>query len=110
MAVFWGGGQPLSFVPHPFRKGIRFFKGLAQKLVERGHVLDVFAGSLDQMGAAEARVAVEMTGGVLVLAETFESEQIGKSLHMLFARDEQVRRSRGEGEGGVLVPYCPALS
>eukprot|EP00271_Cylindrocystis_brebissonii_P003700 TRINITY_DN14953_c0_g1_i2.p1 TRINITY_DN14953_c0_g1~~TRINITY_DN14953_c0_g1_i2.p1 ORF type:complete len:764 (-),score=184.54 TRINITY_DN14953_c0_g1_i2:842-3133(-) len=101
-----------------YRKGVRFYTSLAQKLVERGHVLDIFAASLDQVGAAEARVAVETTGGVLVLAETFESEQIGKSLQKLFARDEQgylamafealvdVTTTREVKVTGALGPLC----
>ena len=42
-----------------------------------------------QVGIAEAKVAVDNTGGMIVMAETFDSEQFKKSLLRLFARDEE---------------------
>lgn len=36
---------------------------------------------------AEAKVAVDNTGGMIVMAETFDSEQFKKSLQRLFDRD-----------------------
>lgn len=72
-----------------FRKATRFYTTLAYRLVERGHVLDLFAASLDQVGASEAKIAVETTGGVMLLAETFGTDQFRKTLQKLFAKDEQ---------------------
>lgn len=42
-----------------------------------------------QVGLAEAKVAVESSGGMMVMAETFDSDQFKKSLQKLFARDEK---------------------
>jgi protein transport protein SEC23 len=42
-----------------------------------------------QVGLAEAKVAVENSGGLMVMAETFSSDQFKKSLQKLFARDEE---------------------
>lgn len=42
-----------------------------------------------QVGLAEAKVAVDQTGGMIVMAETFDSEQFKKSLQRLFDRDEE---------------------
>lgn len=42
-----------------------------------------------QVGLAEAKVAVDQTGGMIVMAETFESEQFKKSLQRLFDKDEE---------------------
>jgi hypothetical protein len=42
-----------------------------------------------QVGLAEAKIAVESTGGILVMAETFDSDQFKKSLQKLFMRDEE---------------------
>lgn len=42
-----------------------------------------------QVGIAEAKVAVDHTGGMIVMAETFDSEQFKKSLLRLFDRDEE---------------------
>jgi protein transport protein SEC23 len=42
-----------------------------------------------QVGLAEAKIAVESTGGILVMAETCDSDQFKKSLQKLFMRDEE---------------------
>jgi protein transport protein SEC23 len=42
-----------------------------------------------QVGLAEAKVAVDSTGGMIVMAETFDSDQFKKSLQRLFSRDEE---------------------
>lgn len=72
-----------------FKKACKFYNQLSQRLVSNSHVLDIFACSLDQVGLAEAKVAVDSTGGMIVMAETFDSDQFKKSLQRLFARDEE---------------------
>ncbi|EFH56683.1 hypothetical protein ARALYDRAFT_481081, partial [Arabidopsis lyrata subsp. lyrata] len=54
-----------------YYKAVEFYEMLAKQLVHQGHVLDVFASSVDQVGIAELKVAVEQTGGYVVLAESF---------------------------------------
>ncbi|CAA0368693.1 unnamed protein product [Arabidopsis thaliana] len=54
-----------------YHKAVDFYEMLAKQLVHQGHVLDVFASSVDQVGIAELKVAVEQTGGFVVLAESF---------------------------------------
>lgn len=33
-----------------FKKAVKFYEGLAKQLVSQGHVLDLFASALDQVG------------------------------------------------------------
>ncbi|GBG72481.1 hypothetical protein CBR_g12056 [Chara braunii] len=70
-----------------FKRSRRFYQQLAQRLVENGHVLDLFACSLDQVGVAEAKSAIDSTGGLIVMAETFSSPIFKRSLQRLFRRD-----------------------
>ncbi|KAJ7521003.1 hypothetical protein O6H91_19G033600 [Diphasiastrum complanatum] len=72
-----------------YKKACKFYSQLAQHLVSNAHALDIFACSLDQVGTAEAKSAVESSGGLMVLAETFDSEIFKKSLQKLFSRDEE---------------------
>ncbi|GLJ49269.1 hypothetical protein SUGI_1041010 [Cryptomeria japonica] len=72
-----------------YRTSCKFYKQLAQRLVAAGLVLDVFACSLDQVGTAEMKPAVESSGGLMMLAETFDSDQFKKCLQRLFACDKQ---------------------
>ncbi|CAK9144836.1 unnamed protein product [Ilex paraguariensis] len=69
--------------PH-FHKAVKFYEGLSKQLVHQGHVLDVFACALDQVGIAELKVAVEKTGGLVVLAESFGHSVFKDSLKRVF--------------------------
>ncbi|CAL5413432.1 unnamed protein product [Camellia sinensis] len=72
-----------------YRKSSRFYKQLSQRLMNSSIVLDLFACSLDQVGAAELSAAIESSGGFMMLGESFESEQFKKCLRHLFNRDEE---------------------
>ncbi|XP_058105478.1 protein transport protein SEC23 G [Magnolia sinica] len=71
-----------------YKKSCNFYKQLAQRLSNSSLVLDLFACSLDQVGAAEFKVAVESSGGLMVLAESFESGQFRKCLRHIFKHDD----------------------
>ncbi|OEL18325.1 Protein transport protein SEC23 [Dichanthelium oligosanthes] len=72
------GSAPLS------DKAIKFYEDISKQLVNQGHVLDLFACALDQVGVAEMKVAVERTGGIVVLAESFGHSVFKDSLRRIF--------------------------
>ncbi|PON95528.1 Sec23/Sec [Trema orientale] len=72
-----------------FKKAVKFYEGIAQQLVSQGHVLDVFASALDQVGVAEMKVAIEKTGGLVVLAESFGHSVFKDSFKRVFEEGEQ---------------------
>lgn len=65
-------------------KACNFYQKVSQRLLDRSFVLDLFACSLDQVGAAEMRFPIETSGGLLILTESFESEQFKKCLRQIF--------------------------
>ncbi|XP_062099483.1 protein transport protein SEC23 C isoform X2 [Humulus lupulus] len=67
-----------------FHKAVKFYEGLSKQLVNQGHVLDLFACALDQVGIAELKGAVEKTGGLVVLAESFGHSVFKDSLKRVF--------------------------
>ncbi|GAB4844212.1 Protein transport protein S23 C [Ancistrocladus abbreviatus] len=69
--------------PH-YHKAVKFYEGLSRQLAHQGHVLDLFACALDQLGVAELKVAVERTGGLVVLAESFGHSVFKDSLKRIF--------------------------
>ncbi|PSS24554.1 Protein transport protein [Actinidia chinensis var. chinensis] len=71
-----------------FHKAVKFYEGLAKQLVHQGHVLDLFTCALDQVGVAELKVAVERTGGLVVLAESFGHSVFKDSLKRVFQSDD----------------------
>ncbi|XP_057544863.1 protein transport protein SEC23 G [Amaranthus tricolor] len=70
-----------------FDKSCSFYKKISQRLCDASIVLDLFACSLDQVGAAELKAPVESSGGFMMLGELFESEQFRKCLCHLFKCD-----------------------
>ncbi|WVZ25211.1 hypothetical protein V8G54_003755 [Vigna mungo] len=72
-----------------FKKAVKFYEGLAKQLVIQGHVLDLFASALDQVGVAEIKVAVEKTGGLVVLSESFGHSVFKDSFKRVFEDGEQ---------------------
>ncbi|XP_065863176.1 protein transport protein SEC23 G [Euphorbia lathyris] len=74
--------------PH-YEKSCAFYNQLSQRLSDASVVLDLFACSLDQVGAAELKAPVERSGGFMLLGELFESDQFRKCLRHVFSRDEE---------------------
>lgn len=69
-------------------KSCSFYRQIAKRLFDASVVLDLFACSLDQVGVAELREPIERSGGFVVLAESFESDQFRKCLRHLFKHDD----------------------
>ncbi|KAM1142696.1 hypothetical protein FF1_031720 [Malus domestica] len=86
-----------------FKKAIKFYENLAKQLVSQGHVLDLFASALDQVGVAEMKVAIERTGGLVVLAESFGHSVFKDSFKRVFEEGEQ---SLGLCFNGMLEINC----
>ncbi|XP_043709542.1 protein transport protein SEC23-like [Telopea speciosissima] len=74
--------------PH-FHKAVKFYDNLAKQLVSQGHVLDLFASALDQVGVAEMKGVIERTGGLVVLAESFGHSVFKDSFRRVFEDGEQ---------------------
>ncbi|KAK3025435.1 hypothetical protein RJ639_042161 [Escallonia herrerae] len=86
-----------------FRKAVQYYEELAKQLVSQGHVLDLFASALDQVGVAEMKVVIERTGGLVVLAESFGHSVFKDSFRRVFEDGEQ---SLGLSFNGTLEIYC----
>ncbi|XP_073046884.1 protein transport protein SEC23 G-like [Primulina eburnea] len=71
-----------------YRKSTKFYKKMSQRLSDSSIILDLFACSLDQVGAAELKIPVESSGGFMMLGESFDSEQFRKCLRHLFTHDD----------------------
>ncbi|XP_026436879.1 protein transport protein SEC23-like [Papaver somniferum] len=88
--------------PH-FYKAVKFYENLSKQLVSQGHVLDLFASALDQVGVAEMKVVVEKTGGLVVLAESFGHPVFKDSFKRIFEDGEQ---SLGLSFNGTFEVNC----
>ncbi|KAL2892650.1 Protein transport protein SEC23 [Bienertia sinuspersici] len=88
--------------PH-YHKAVKFYEGISKQLVHQGHVLDLFACALDQVGVAELKVAVERTGGLVVLAESFGHSVFKDSLKRVFQGGEY---DLGPASNGIFEVSC----
>ncbi|EPZ32639.1 Sec23/Sec24, trunk domain-containing protein [Rozella allomycis CSF55] len=71
-----------------YRKSYKFYEDLAKRAATNGHTVDLFSGCLDQVGLAEMRSLSGMTGGVIVLADSFGTSLFKQSLSRLFDKDQ----------------------
>ncbi|EPS65594.1 hypothetical protein M569_09173 [Genlisea aurea] len=88
--------------PH-YNKAVKFYETLLKQLVHQGHVLDVFACALDQVGVAELKVVVERTGGLVVLAESFGHFVFKESMKRIFLSGDQ---DLGLASNGIFEINC----
>ncbi|CAN4116543.1 unnamed protein product [Withania somnifera] len=76
-----------GYAPY-YKKSSEFYKQISRRLSDSSITLDLFACSLDQVGAAELRAPVESSGGFMMLTESFDSNQFRKCLRHIFSHDE----------------------
>ena len=74
-----------SHAPH-CKVACKYYQGLADRASQNGHIVDVFACSLDQVGLYEMRSCVEKTGGLVVLGDSFTQSVFKESLRRVFKR------------------------
>lgn len=71
------------------KKAIKFYEGLAQRVSDNGHVVDLYACALDQVGLHEMRYCANSTGGHMVLGDSFNSSLFRTTFQRVFTRDEK---------------------
>uniref|UniRef100_A0A804MNW7 Protein transport protein SEC23 n=1 Tax=Zea mays TaxID=4577 RepID=A0A804MNW7_MAIZE len=86
-----------------YDKAVKFYDQIAKQLVHQGHVLDLFACAVDQVGVAEMKVAIEKTGGIVVLAESFGHSVFKDSLLRIFQSTDD---NLGLSFNGILEINC----
>ncbi|KAF9910008.1 GTPase-activating protein S23 [Linnemannia zychae] len=72
-----------------YKKASKFYEGLAKRASSNGHVIDIFAGCLDQVGLLEMRSMVNSTAGVMVLSDSFTMSIFKQSFQKLFEKDAE---------------------
>ncbi|WEW58749.1 GTPase-activating protein S23 [Emydomyces testavorans] len=70
-----------------YKKAVKFYDNLAKRVSHNGHIVDIFIGSLDQVGLLEMKGLVNSTGGHMVLTDAFTSSQFKQSFVRVFDRD-----------------------
>jgi len=81
--------------PH-VKKATEFYTALANRAATNGHVIDIFACSLDQIGLLEMKPLIERTGGLFVQDDSFVKEE----------RDENAEE---DNRSGLFVDSLPKV-
>lgn len=69
-------------------KAIKYYTSIAQRAVNAGFALDIFACSLDQVGLYEMKVCTDKTGGYMVMGDSFSTHVFKDSFRKVFDCDE----------------------
>lgn len=74
-------------VPH-YKAACLYYESLAKRASRNGAVVDIFAGSYDQIGLDEMKSLPHYTGGVIVLADAFTTSIFKQSFLRVFNKSE----------------------
>ncbi|KAF1926054.1 GTPase activating protein Sec23a [Didymella exigua CBS 183.55] len=72
-----------------YKKALKFYENLAKRVAQNGHIVDIFAGCLDQVGLLEMRGLANSTGGHMILTDSFTSSMYKQSFVRIFNKDDQ---------------------
>ncbi|KAH8730026.1 transport protein-like protein sec23 [Phaeosphaeriaceae sp. PMI808] len=70
-----------------YKKALKFYEALAKRVSHNGHIVDIFAGCLDQVGLLEMRGLANSTGGHMILTDSFTSSMYKQSFARVFNKD-----------------------
>ncbi|KAJ5996047.1 hypothetical protein N7499_007637 [Penicillium canescens] len=70
-----------------YKKAVKFYDTLAKRAANNGHIVDIFAGCLDQVGLLEMKNLSNYTGGHMLLTDSFTSSQFKQSFVRVFDKD-----------------------
>ncbi|KAK8215166.1 GTPase-activating protein S23 [Zalaria obscura] len=70
-----------------YKKALKFYDALAKRTAHNGHIIDIFAGCLDQVGLLEMKGLSNSTGGHMILTDSFTSSMYKQSFARVFDKD-----------------------
>ncbi|XP_064456633.1 protein transport protein Sec23B-like [Ornithodoros turicata] len=73
------------------RRAIKHYDALGQRASTNGHTIDIYACALDQTGLHEMKYCPNMTGGHVVMGDSFNSSLFKQTFQRVFSKD-----ARGE--------------
>ncbi|KAJ3354425.1 GTPase-activating protein S23 [Entophlyctis luteolus] len=70
------------------KKATKFYEAIAARVADKGHIVDIFAGCLDQVGLMEMKKLATMTNGCIVLSDSFNTVVFKQSFIRMFEKDQ----------------------
>ena len=69
------------------RKAIKHYEALSRRAAENGHVVDIFACQLNQTGLHEIKSFPNVTGGHMVMDDSFNTALFKQTFQRVFSKD-----------------------
>ncbi|XP_052594546.1 protein transport protein Sec23A isoform X1 [Peromyscus californicus insignis] len=69
------------------KKGTKHFEALANRAATTGHVIDIYACALDQTGLLEMKCCPNLTGGYMVMGDSFNTSLFKQTFQRVFTKD-----------------------
>uniref|UniRef100_A0A8C6RKR9 Protein transport protein SEC23 n=1 Tax=Nannospalax galili TaxID=1026970 RepID=A0A8C6RKR9_NANGA len=82
------------------KKGTKHFEALANRAATTGHVIDIYACALDQTGLMEMKCCPNLTGGYMVMGDSFNTSLFKQTFQRVFTKD--IHGQFKMGFGGTL--------
>ncbi|XP_047740240.1 LOW QUALITY PROTEIN: protein transport protein Sec23A-like [Hyalella azteca] len=70
------------------KKANKFYEGVAKRAAANGHAVDLYACALDQVGLYEMKHLCNLTGGHMVLGDSFNSSLFKQTFQRVFVQDD----------------------
>ncbi|XP_012661891.1 protein transport protein Sec23A [Otolemur garnettii] len=79
------------------KKGTKHFEALANRAAATGHVIDIYACALDQTGLMEMKCCPNLTGGYMVMGDSFNTSLFKQTFQRVFTKDMHGQFKMGFG-------------
>ncbi|ODM96276.1 Protein transport protein Sec23B [Orchesella cincta] len=70
------------------KKAMKHYEGLGTRSAANGHAIDIYSCALDQTGLLEMKYLVNMTGGHMIMGDSFNSTLFKQTYQRVFNRNE----------------------
>ncbi|XP_007936782.1 protein transport protein Sec23A [Orycteropus afer afer] len=79
------------------KKATKHFEALANRAATSGHVIDIYACALDQTGLLEMKCCPNLTGGYMVMGDSFNTSLFKQTFQRVFTKDMHGQFKMGFG-------------
>ncbi|MBN3320327.1 SC23A protein, partial [Atractosteus spatula] len=69
------------------KKATKYYEALANRAAVNGHCIDIYACALDQTGLLEMKCCSNLTGGYIVMGDSFNTSLFKQTFQRVFSKD-----------------------
>jgi len=103
------------------KKAVKHYEAIANRAAANGHTIDIYACHLNQTGLHEMKLCTNITGGLMIMGDSFNSSLFRQTFQKVFSKDGngdlqmafnaviEVKTSREIKVNGVIGP-CVSLN